>query len=712
MRDIATKADNVGDTLSAGAFNAQENELENIVTSSDQSLDPGAGPDTDLNMLSKAVAAYANAGNIYQDSGVANSYVLSLSTNLKSVVKYYDNMMVLFKAGNANTGGSTININALGAKSLTLPGGTALPSGYIRADNYITAVYNASADRFELVGAGEAISLLIYGFTFDDTTLSAALTAAGSSDVEFFVPAGDWDITNNVTIPSNVTLNIANGAKFKSSTSATLTWNGGLKSGPDQHIFDSTLTVSGSPRIWAVFPEWFGAVGDGVTDDSTPIQAAIDFADNRVVLLNNYIAADLSIASKNNFTIINSGTLKLPTVLGGTSLMTISGSSNIIVRNGQWDANVADNGATLQEHTHIIEIHGGCSDVHIKGIEGINIAGDGIYINSSLGSGVLSERIYINNCSFVSSDTGRKGVSIITAKKVYIDDVVIDGVGTSTMPGGIDLEPNAAGDYIEDIYISNVYINHNGQVGLGLFGSVKTIKNVFIDNAHVVHNSAGFCFRTLNAEDVTVNNLIVNGQALVDNSTRVFISNYRQFNGNAFNIDESSYVSIENFHISDSIDHLINVNLSAVASDHIYIRNGTLENADTDLDLTGMGIVMRGTVDTIVIEGVVFEKGNTVAGIQNNGTITNGRIINCDLSQFTLDKTLISCGDFDKINNKGVNYLSTTPTASTWKQGDIVYNTAPAEDANSMVTLGWICTTAGTPGTWRPMNVSTVSPAV
>jgi len=41
------------------------------------------------------------------------------------------------------------------------------------------------------------------------------------------------------------------------------------------------------------------------------------------------------------------------------------------------------------------------------------------------------------------------------------------------------------------------------------------------------------------------------------------------------------------------------------------------------------------------------------------------------------------------------------PTAGTWAVGDIVWNTAPA----ALTTPGWVCTTAGTPGTWKAMAV-------
>jgi len=50
------------------------------------------------------------------------------------------------------------------------------------------------------------------------------------------------------------------------------------------------------------------------------------------------------------------------------------------------------------------------------------------------------------------------------------------------------------------------------------------------------------------------------------------------------------------------------------------------------------------------------------------------------------------------------------PSTGTWAQGDILYNSAPTEAgaaSSKYVVLGWICTVAGTPGTWLQMRVLT-----
>lgn len=48
-------------------------------------------------------------------------------------------------------------------------------------------------------------------------------------------------------------------------------------------------------------------------------------------------------------------------------------------------------------------------------------------------------------------------------------------------------------------------------------------------------------------------------------------------------------------------------------------------------------------------------------------------------------------------NNNTITFAAAAPTTGTAKKGDIVFNTAPAAAGAAL----WVCTTAGTPGTWN-----------
>lgn len=52
--------------------------------------------------------------------------------------------------------------------------------------------------------------------------------------------------------------------------------------------------------------------------------------------------------------------------------------------------------------------------------------------------------------------------------------------------------------------------------------------------------------------------------------------------------------------------------------------------------------------------------------------------------------------------NANVRAGTAAPTTGTWGRGDIVMNTAPSPSQ----VLFWVCTVAGTPGTWLPMSAT------
>lgn len=56
------------------------------------------------------------------------------------------------------------------------------------------------------------------------------------------------------------------------------------------------------------------------------------------------------------------------------------------------------------------------------------------------------------------------------------------------------------------------------------------------------------------------------------------------------------------------------------------------------------------------------------------------------------------------------NAATAAPTTGTWAKGDYIKNSAPAEAgaaSSKYVVLGWVCSVAGTPGTWLQCRVLT-----
>jgi hypothetical protein len=109
------------------------------------------------------------------------------------------------------------------------------------------------------------------------STLQAAVTAIGGNQTVLRIPAGNWSIGDNLTIPANVTLKPERGAILIVATTKTLTINGGLEAGLYK-IFSCTGTgkvILGNNSVAVALPQWFGATGDGTTDDTAALNATV-----------------------------------------------------------------------------------------------------------------------------------------------------------------------------------------------------------------------------------------------------------------------------------------------------------------------------------------------------------------------------------------------------------------------------------------------------
>ncbi len=119
----------------------------NFATANNQwTYDTADGLPSDIRKIAY-VRLNQNPGTINSDSGAADAYVVTPSPAVSS---YTDGLKVVFKAANANTGASTLNVSGLGATSITRPNAVALQSGDIKANQIVTVVYNSDDSAFHL----------------------------------------------------------------------------------------------------------------------------------------------------------------------------------------------------------------------------------------------------------------------------------------------------------------------------------------------------------------------------------------------------------------------------------------------------------------------------------------------------------------------------------------------------------------------------------
>lgn len=150
MQDLNDKV--TGNTLSAAEWNEVPSELQNVIAALGIAFSSG-----DLNQLGKGITGYAAAGHFYTDGGAANAYSLTAvggKQGLHALSANTDGALVRFRpANNSTLAAPTVNVNGLGAKTITREDLAVLSSGDISTTRDAILRYRFSSDTFLLLNA-------------------------------------------------------------------------------------------------------------------------------------------------------------------------------------------------------------------------------------------------------------------------------------------------------------------------------------------------------------------------------------------------------------------------------------------------------------------------------------------------------------------------------------------------------------------------------
>ena len=212
----------------------------------------------------------------------------------------------------------------------------------------------------------------------------------------------------------------------------------------------------GSTRRFSV--KDFGAVGNGIVDDSRSIQAAVATAaklgGGEVFLPSGtYRASGIQLFSNIRLIGESRDYTKLRETTGTSYLVSVNpGMAGFAdPEHNQRDieiANIAFEGPVVSmgfsEHRHLLNFNGVTNlDVHDCAIRGFR--GDGVYLGSSNVAGLerhnVSVRFARNEFDGLNHDN-RNGISVIDGTGVLIEQNQFIRCSRPTMPGPIDIEPN------------------------------------------------------------------------------------------------------------------------------------------------------------------------------------------------------------------------------------------------------------------------------
>jgi hypothetical protein len=97
--------------------------------------------DSNFTTVSNSINDANTYSNYAADTGVANAYVVTFSS---LTTTYAAGLRIQFKATNANTGASTINVNGQGVKNITYANGTSLGPSTILAGAIVDIMYDGT----------------------------------------------------------------------------------------------------------------------------------------------------------------------------------------------------------------------------------------------------------------------------------------------------------------------------------------------------------------------------------------------------------------------------------------------------------------------------------------------------------------------------------------------------------------------------------------
>lgn len=315
------------------------------------------------------------------------------------------------------------------------------------------------------------------GSTDDTSALTRAnnyVQALANGGILFFpVSSGSYYLPSLFVFGTKVTVEMDSGAYFSSAATA-ITFNGKFIAGPTKHFANSVGVITfAAGAVNEVFPEWFGALGDGSTDDVLAIQKALTTATTgTLTFLDKTYIISVAVLLPSSWTIRGvrrSSRIKAKsaTVWGDQGMIRLVDVSDAAIRNITVDGNKAGNatqtgatGSETQGRLMCIEIRGATVNPVIEGVTvtgaqafnntttgGCN-GGDGIYVVPSATGGIPFN---VNLKDVIADDNYRQGMTINGVNGFTAIGSVFKNTTGTNPGGGLDMEPDDVTHPVTDV---------------------------------------------------------------------------------------------------------------------------------------------------------------------------------------------------------------------------------------------------------------------
>lgn len=628
---------------------------------------PVALLDADFTVLAASINDAGTYINYATDSGSANTYAVTFTAGI--TVSLVNGLPVSFRALNTNTSGSTLNVNGIGAITLLRPDGTPTQAGDIPSGRIVSATYDAVANAFYLNTLGaiptgssgsvtyqnpiansvsrsvqnvlqQILSIKDFGavcdgITNDTSAWNSAISAISNTNTTLLVP-GPSKINASFNVPFNTELWFLDGAKIIGTAGTELIQvQKQIISGP--HPVFSTCVPRATVGM-TVYPEWFGAIGDGITNDVAAFNSAYSFLQNtggtiqmgpvsyaiNAPIVNNWSKITLA-GYGMNITAI----LQISATMDGIQNFGVAGTPlrNCVFRDfnimcsaagsstGSFGINLQYNAYTRCSNIQVQEFLFGWN--HLRATNTQHIGTGASYV-----SGFTNGFIGFN---FNGSGTGTGGNASTTLSNTFV-------AGNNTLTGSIGYK--LTGTYMSDLSWESCatagtnygyYFDFTGaSFTEDLIIKIPIIDQFTLQGLFIANLPAGGMITIIggwiNPKTATVGTsdiYISSCNGVINISSVEIVSDNNFANSTAINILSSTGIVISNCAIRNHQNHIV-----MSASGYININNCIFKN-DTLTSTT----LIKGTGDSrTMVTGNVFI-GNATTGISFDGTSSGSGVV-------------------------------------------------------------------------------------
>lgn len=561
-------------------------------------------------------------------------------------------------------------------------------------------------------------------------TLASTATVETISDLKSFTGAEDSCVVQGYYSPGD-----QGGGNFYWDSASTETANDGT-------IVQATGVSTGRwKRIYsgAINVKWFGAKGDGVTDDTTPLKAARDTGETIYftgvdVSGGEYYRVTDSLNQLQGQAFIGDGfNSKIKLTESGTSLdgqlIGQNGTSSVdLIEDCLIDGLHLDTSGITNENGVGVTKAKGCvtkncwfTNIGRKAWTAQNDVFNNKFINchiisasQELGStrpSISIEGQTASNDSYGNivdgitiHDAGSHAIGLTDTNNNIISNISIKDTVDSRV---IYLIGTASGDCTGNI-ISDITCDATNDISAELYNADENI----LSGINIANGTTRGVYLNLTCRDNKFINCVVGNDAVGGNGIE---TQSTASTGNEFYSCNVSAVQ-DGYKLISQNNLVIGGKITADRGINITANNNTIKTVE--FDVTSSGINLNGAISGSVLEGNLF--GTTGTSILMFSTAADNVVKN----NISTSVTPISGNTSVQRDISGNSwqtrkaYSSSVPVSGSYTAGDFVENTASSSytaDGNNMVLFGWKRITTGSGhvlGTdWLAIYLSTVSPA-